>query len=108
LRSGRLVWSLPMEEGGFGGFFEPGLVGIRPRMDLVLKPNGAVAWVTPGKYLLRCEEEACSPPLELRVADRRGARTIAKSRRIGFDSLTLHGDTVGWLEGHRRRTARIE
>ncbi len=87
LRNGRTLRTLPT------GVLAParnGYVGVGPTTDIVVKPDGAVAWIADssretGRY-------------EVHAADQNGSRLLAVSSSIDRSSLALAGSTLYWSE----------
>jgi hypothetical protein len=61
--------------------------------DLVLRPTGAVAWITRHS---RCSQ---APGLEVHRADRRGTTLLMTDPAVQPGSLALDGDTISWTVG---------
>lgn len=74
--------------------------------SLVLKPDGAVAWIATNFLAEGCEH----PPtgvVEVRAHDKHGLRTIEASATIAPKSLCLTGSTLRWMNGALARTATL-
>jgi hypothetical protein len=86
LRSGRTLHSVPT------GTNRPraGYVGNGPTTALVVKPDGAVAWIN------NTSQE--SAHYEVHALDRNGSRVLAVSSAIDGSSLALARSTLYWTE----------
>lgn len=73
------------------------LSGSGPVDVMVLKRDGAVAWLTGGA----AERE------ELHVLDKSGLRVVAYGPGIGVRSLRIRGSTLSWVLKGKRASARI-
>jgi hypothetical protein len=75
-----------------------GYVGIGPVVSIVVKKNGAVAWIVETGY-----------PNEYQVhaMDQSGSRLLASSAEIEPDSLALGGNVLYWTEAHRPFSALL-
>jgi hypothetical protein len=82
--------------------------GVCPQVDsLVLKGDGAVAWI--GTNFL-AEAFCLNPPapaIEVRCHDRRGLRTIDTGNGIVPTSLRLSGSRLRWLSAGHARSATL-
>lgn len=99
LRTGRVVHRLPT---GARMQHIRG-VGTGPATAIVVKGDGAVAWITdnwetPGKT---------QRDYEVHAADRKGSRLLATGNDIGADSLALAGSTLYWTQGGEPRSAPL-
>lgn len=65
--------------------------------DLVVKSDGAVAWIVDTSFLP--EEHAVV------AVDKTGTRTLASGPGIAPSSLTLTGNTLSWIESGRMASA---
>jgi hypothetical protein len=95
LRTGRVLHSVPTGTPVGASPSEGSLVGIGPAVAIVVKSDGAVAWIA--------ENEIGPPrgPLEYQVhiIDKMGERTVAASSNIDASSLALAGSTLYWTQG---------
>lgn len=82
----------------------PGLSGVGPVRSLVLKQDGAVAWIAEHVQSL------CSSPrgiCELHALDSHGERVLAIGPDIDPHSLTLLGSTIYWKQGGRPFSGKL-
>jgi len=86
LRIGRVIHKVPTAETRF-----PGDVGNGGATDLVVKSDGAIAWIV---------ETANEPTTtEVHAIDRTGSRLLASGAAIDPHSLALAGSTLYWTQG---------
>ena len=69
---------------------------------IVLKPDGAVAWIGTGMSIIHRRQA-----VEVHKVDRHGSRMLDHGTGIGERSLRLHGSTVTWSHGGRTRSATL-
>jgi hypothetical protein len=92
LRSGRVLHKLPT---GARESPEPHYIGTGPAVAVVLKRDGAVAWITENY-----ERTAGGQTFfEVHAADRSGTRLLASGSNIDPSSLALGAGTLYWLQG---------
>ena len=77
-------------------------VGVGPALDVIVKSDGAVAWLVyneisrqPGQY-------------EVPVADRLGSRVVAVDPNLDPASLAIAGSTLYWTANGTAASARLE
>ncbi len=75
-------------------------VGIGPVESLVVKSDGAVAWIARDDF-----EESLS--YQVHVLDKNGSRVLAASTEIEPKSLALAGSVLYWTEAGRPMSARL-
>jgi hypothetical protein len=106
LRTGKIVRKLPT---GTPLKPEPTYIGVGQVMSVVVKPDGAVAWITeddersvglPGTHGFRVYHE-------VEAADRNGTRVLAAGFRIKGSSLRLTRSTLHWRNGGKEETATL-
>lgn len=87
LRTGRVIHKLPT---GTPATPRPSWVGIGPTTALVVKSDGAVAWIVETGY-----------PTEYQVyaVDKSGSRMLASGANIEPYSLALASNTLYWTQG---------
>jgi hypothetical protein len=102
LRSGRVVRKLPT-----GTSTEPREVGLGEPLSLVVKSNGAIAWIV-SKFDSECPTAPTTQCYEVHVADRRGTRVVAASTEIDPLSLALARSTVYWTQGGKPESAALD
>jgi hypothetical protein len=87
LRSGRVLHRVPTGTAPANPF----VVGVGPAVSIVVKIDGAVAWV------------AKAPPSEgtyqLHVLDKTGTRLLASGTDIAPSSLAIAGSRLYWMDG---------
>jgi len=96
LRTGRIIRRVPT---GTPVTAKPGWVGIGPTTAIVVKPDGAVAWIVETGY-----------PTEYQVhaVDKSGSsRTLAAGADIDPFSLALAGSTLYWTENGQPMSAPL-
>ena len=79
---------------------EPGDVGLGETTTIVVKRDGAVAWIN------RASRELGS--IQVRSVDATGSHLLAASPEIEPDSLALAGSTLYWAEGGKPFSATLE
>lgn len=106
LRNGKILRKLPT---GTPLRPEPTYVGVGPVMSMVVKRDGAVAWITEDLERSRGRFDTSERRVyhEVEVADRTGTRVLAAGFRIKGSSLTLKGSTLHWRNGGKVATARL-
>jgi hypothetical protein len=80
----------------------PSSIGLGPVTSLVLKSDGAVAWIARNKPI---GEPATS--YEVHAVDKTGARLLAAGDEIAPGSLVLAGGTLYWTQGGRPMSATL-
>ncbi|HUB36633.1 MAG TPA: hypothetical protein VL972_07395 [Solirubrobacteraceae bacterium] len=100
LRNGRYLHRLPT-----GTPMTPpknGDVGVGPATDIVVKSDGAVAWIVDvGKGGV----SRAPAVYEVHAVDRTGSRVLASGPEIGPSSLALAGSTLYWTQGGKPMSA---
>jgi hypothetical protein len=86
LRTGRVIRKMPT---GTPATPSKSLVGVGPTTAIVLKSDGAVAWIA---------EAGFPTTYEVHAVDQSGSRVLASSSDIDPSSLTLAGSTLYWTE----------
>ena len=82
----------------------PGVESHQSVGSLVLKRDGAVAWIGTGKSIIG----AGTPKVEVYEADRRGpVRLLDSGVAVRPGSLTLHGSKLSWKHGTALRHAML-
>jgi hypothetical protein len=94
LVTGRVIHRVPN-----GSPAEPGDVGLGTTAAIVVKRDGAVAWIA------RASEKLGS--IQVRAVDKTGSHLLAASPKIEPKSLALVGGALHWTEG-RRFSASLE
>ncbi len=77
-------------------------VGIGPVESLVVKSDGAVAWIAQDAV-----EESLPYSYQVHVLDKNGSRVLAASTEIEPKSLALAGSVLYWTEAGRPMSARL-
>lgn len=95
LRSGKTLRRVPTGTPP-AGFRQ---IGAGVASDVVVKSDGAVAWLT---------SAAPFPKMEVHVSGRGGTRLLASGNEIQPNSLALAGNTLYWTEGGVPRSALLQ
>jgi len=90
LRNGRVLHEVPT---GIPSPPNPRLVGNGDTTAIVVKSDGAVAWI------VELANEAQPPEYQVHTLDRSGSRVLASGAGIGPASLALGGSTLYWTQG---------
>jgi hypothetical protein len=69
---------------------------------IVVKPDGAVAWVAEGGSIIRHSNTE-----EVDRVDRRGEATLESSAKLDLRTLRLRGSRLSWRQGNFVRTATL-
>lgn len=98
LRTGRLLHQVPT-----GVLVKPLPlhVGSGPAANIVVKSDGAVAWIAENEELSGKEVAY----YELHAVDKTGSRVLASGPNIDTSSLKLTGSTLHWKQGGKRASA---
>jgi hypothetical protein len=86
-------------------------VGVGPVADIVLKPDGSVAWIAEDGERGLKEEAALRRPVEyydLYKLDREGLSELEGGTQIGPRSLRLSASTLRWSTGGTPHAARLD
>ena len=82
---------------------EPGdYVGVGPAVDIVVRRDGAVAWIAQNLGLDKMEAG-----YEVHVADDLGGRVLASSPEINPSSLALSRSTLHWTQAGKPMSAML-
>jgi hypothetical protein len=95
LASGRVIHRMPN-----GSPAEHGDVGLGETTAIVVRRDGAVAWIARASAKLGS--------IQVRAVDRTGSHLLAASPEIEPKSLALVGGGLRWTEGGRRFSASLE
>lgn len=71
--------------------------------SLVLKPDGAAAWIATGKSIVHVGSKL----VELHRVDSRGSALLDSGTAIKPGSLVLHGSRLSWRHGGAVRTSTL-
>jgi hypothetical protein len=93
LRTGRILHKVPT-----GAAVSPGEVGSGSAVVIVVKSNGAVAWINPIEAPVSYEVHA---------VDRSGTRVLASGTGIDPHSLRLKGGTLSWVQNGKTEFATL-
>jgi hypothetical protein len=96
LRTGRIIRSLPT---GTPVISRPSWVGIGPTTEIVLKSDGAVAWIV---------ETGSPTEYQVHAVDQSGSRVLASGTDIDPSSLALAGSTLYWTQGGQPFSASLD
>jgi hypothetical protein len=93
LHTGRVIRKMPT---GTPATPSKSLVGLGPTTAIVLKSDGAVAWIvnTGSEY-------------QVHATDASGSRTLASGTDIGRESLALASNTIYWTENSTAMSAPL-
>jgi hypothetical protein len=80
----------------------PGAESFQSVDSLVLKADGAVAWIGTGSSIVGHRKL-----VEVRKADRAGEALLDSGSTVGSRSLRLHRSTLSWKHGAATRTATL-
>jgi hypothetical protein len=94
LRNGRVLHKIPT---GTPTTPNPKFVGIGPTKAIVVKSDGAVAWIV--------ETSAEEGKYQVHAVDQSGSRVLASSPEIEPHSLALVGSTLYWTQGGKPSSA---
>ncbi len=94
LRNGRILHRVPT-----GPSEPPDRVGKGPATAVVVKSDGAVAWIVPTGI--------APSTYEVRAVDKAGERLLAAGTDIGPTSLAVAGTTVYWTQEGRPMSAQL-
>lgn len=100
LRSGRVVRSVATgihkpEQGSY--------VGVGEALDIVVKSDGSVAWITENY-----EMSFMAPPFyEVHLSDKKGDRLLASGTDVQPASLALAGSTLYWTQDEQPSSATL-
>jgi hypothetical protein len=75
--------------------------------SLVLKPDGAVAWIATNFLAEFCGPPPPGPVIEVRAHDRQGLRVLDSGTGIVPTSLRLSHSRLRWVDGGQARTATL-
>ena len=97
LRTGRMLHQVPTGTGS------PLSLCFGPIATLVVKSDGAVAWIA------ESDKEPYEPPVlcEVYAVDDTGSRLLASSAEINPYSLALGGNTLYWTQGGKPMSATL-
>jgi hypothetical protein len=95
LRTGRLLHKVPT-----GPSSRPTEIGAGPAVAIVLKTDGAVAWISGADF-------GPSSLHEVRAIDKSGNRLLASGLEIDPRSLALKGNTLSWKQGGNLTSASL-
>jgi hypothetical protein len=95
LHTGHRVRNLPVG----ATLFHSRRLGLGPVWEIVLAPDGDVAWIT--------DADASQGARQLHIADAAGARLVTNGPDIEPGSLALAGHTVYWTQGGSPRSTTM-
>lgn len=103
LRTGRVMHEAPTAEAQ-----TPGDVGKGSARSLVVKSDGAVAWIV--ETVSGPTVGGIGPPTiyEVRAVDKTGSRLLASGGDIDPSSLALAGSTLYWTQGGQPFSAQLQ
>jgi hypothetical protein len=94
LRTGKLIHRMPN-----GAPSEPGDIGLGDTTAIIVKSDGAVAW------MVRAGEKLGG--IQVRSVDKTGSHLLAASPEIAPTSLALAGSTLYWTQGGKPMSAAL-
>jgi hypothetical protein len=98
LRSGRVLHDVPTGTSGPPSFC------FGPAITLIVKSDGAVAWISKDE-----DEGHPEPaPCEVHAVDGTGSKLLASGSDIEPYSLALGGSTLYWLQGGKPMSAALD
>lgn len=96
LRTGRVLHKVPT---GVPLEPEPEYVGVGNIVSIVVKSDGAVAWIA-DDYERSATAHGTGPPyFDVYASDKLGTRLLSSGSNIGPRSLALAGSTLYWTQG---------
>ncbi len=95
LRTGRVLHKVPT---GKASPPAPGVIGAGETSAIVVKADGAVAWIT---------NDFAKSTFEVHAVDKTGERVLAVGSNIAPTSLALAGNTLYWTEGGKPFSAML-
>jgi hypothetical protein len=96
LRTGRVLYSVPT---GLTFPPEPKTVGDGPATAIVLKSDGAVAWIV--------DTGQANDMYQVHAVDKSGSRLLASGSDVDPSSLALAGSTLYWTEDGKPYSATL-
>ena len=86
----------------------PGTVGIGNVVSLVVKSDGAVAWIAEdGEVVSPSNPSVKVSAFEVEAVDASGSRLLASGAEIEPHSLALAGSTLYWTQGGKSMSATL-
>ncbi len=111
LRTGSVLHRLPTGTGNSPTERKHRDVGIGDATALVVKSDGAVAWIvavaTEAAVARDRAEHREISEYQVHVVDATGSQTLAEGTNIGPDSLTLNGSTLHWTQAGKAMAAPL-
>jgi hypothetical protein len=105
LRNGRVLHRVPT---GTPPTPEPGVVGIGNVVSLVVKSDGAVAWIAEdGEVVSPSNPSVSVPAYEVEAVDASGTQLLASGAEIDPYSLKLASGTVYWTQSEKSFSAPL-
>ncbi len=95
LRTGRIVRRVPT---GTPATLKVGYVGVGPVVSMVVKNDGAVAWIV---------QTGVPAEFQVHAVDKLGSQLLASGHEIEGDSLALAGSTLYWMQGGKPFSALL-
>lgn len=102
LHTGRLLHKVPTGTAG-----EPGQVGVGYSTAIVVKRDGAVAWIVDNFGLNVGLPPETVPYFEVKSLDGSGLRTLAEGTDVDPSSLALAGSYLYWTQGDHASSALL-
>jgi len=105
LRTGRMIHNVPSGTAPCQSASSWWIFGVGPVVALVLREDGAVAWIASD------QEQACPLPAgtrEVHALDSHGERVLSVGADIDPRSLTLVGSSIHWRQGGQAHAAPLD
>lgn len=96
LRTGKTLHKVPT---GMLATPNPNFVGVGSTTEIVVKADGAVAWIT--------EAPLQEGLYQVHALDKTGSRMLASGRGINADSLALGGSELSWSQDGKRMSTPL-
>jgi hypothetical protein len=105
LRTGRILHDVPM---GAALRPDPEYVGVGPAVAIVVRSDGAVAWIAEDyERSSGAGTSAEVPYFDVYAADKSGTRLLASGFDVNPSSLALAGDTLYWTQNGQPVSAAL-
>ena len=110
LRTGRVLHEVPTGTASAqattsesSGIRQPRYVGVGPVVTLVVKSDGAVAWIVDNEI----PAQHVPAEYEVHAVDKTGSRLLASGAEIDPHSLALAGSTLYWTQGGKPMSSKL-
>jgi hypothetical protein len=86
----------------------PGYIGVGNVVAIVVKSDGAVAWIAEDyERTLGTGTPSVTPYFDVEAVDKSGSRLLASGTDIDPSSLALAGNTLYWMQGGQPASAPL-